>query len=147
MDTAAASQLVFDALAHAVAGDAKGAFTAMQTLGQQSDGAMMYGACCGLAQAGALMLKKFYGDQAPKPGEGMWVMEQLKPDAPADPAETFGMRFLIAWANGDTDTCDALHLAAWKATDDQYVDSIAALLATVAGITRLALDKQRGDRS
>lgn len=147
MDTRAASQLVFDALAHAVAGDVEGSFAAMQTLGLQSDGAMMYGACCGLAEAGKLMLTKFYGDQAPKPGEGIWVMEQLKSDAPTDPAETFGLRFLIAWANGDTDTCDALHLAAWKATDDQYVDSITALLATVAGITRLALDKQRGERS
>ena len=146
MDTETASQLVFDALTHAVSGDAEGSFTAMQTLGQQSDGAMMYGACCGLAQAGTLMLNKFYGDQAPKPGEGMWAMEQLKPGAPTDPAETFATRFLIAWANGDTDTCDALHLAAWKATDAQYVYSILALLTTVAGITRLALDKQRGDR-
>lgn len=143
MDTATASQLTFNALAHAVAGEGESAATALTTLGSQADDALMYGACCGLAETGKQMLKKIYGNQAPKNDGDLWIIEQLTPDAPADPAKMFALRFVIAWANGDTDTCLALFDAALNAGGDQYVDSVAALLKTVAGITRLALDQQK----
>lgn len=148
MDTEAASQLVLEALAHAVAGNSDGAATTLMTLGQQSDAARMYGVCCALAGAGTIALQKIYGDRAPRPESGdMWVMEQLKPGAlNDDPPKAFAARFLVAYANGDTDTCLALYDAAFKASDDEYGESIVALLADVAGITRLALDQQKGGR-
>jgi len=148
MDTREASQLVMDALAHAVSGNTDGAATALQTLGQQSNGSELYGVCCALAAAGTLALKRIYGDQAPRPGSaGMWALEQLKPGAlDDDPAKAFALRFLIAYANGDTDTCLALYDSAWKASDEQFIDSVSTLLADVAGITRLALDQQQGER-
>jgi len=147
MDTRETSQLVMDALAHAVSGNADGAATALQTIGQQSNGSEMYGVCCALAAAGVQALRSIYGDRAPQSGSaGMWVLEQLKPGAlDGDPAGAFAMRFLIAYANRDSANCLALYDAAWKASDDEFVESVSALLAEVAGITRLALDQQKGE--
>lgn len=141
MDTGTASELVMEALAHAVAGESDEAAAALLTLGQRGDGNLMYGVCCALASAGEHSLRRIYGDHAPKLASGdMWVMQQLQPGAPDDdPPKTFCVRFLIAYANEDTATCMALYQAAYDASDEQYVDSIAALLATVAGIIRLAL--------
>lgn len=149
MDSHAATALVMDALANAIAGNADGAATVLETLGQQDDdGHLMYGVCCALASAGHFALKKIYGDRAPRPGSGgMWAMEQLRPGAlDDDPADTFSLRFLIAYANGDTDTCLALYETACRASDEQYVKSVIALLKNVAGITSLALDQQKDDR-
>lgn len=149
MDTEETSKLITSALAYAVAGDSHNAATTMQTIGEQSDAARMYGVCCALANVGKLSLQKIYGDQAPRPGSSeLWGMEQLKPGAlDSDPPKAFAARFLVAYANGDEDTCLALYDAAYKASDEEYVESIAALLADVAGITRLALDQQKGGRS
>ncbi|UZK54056.1 hypothetical protein NEH16_07745 [Streptomyces drozdowiczii] len=59
----------------------------------------------------------------------------------ADPPKAFAVRFLTAYANGDHDTCLALFEAALHASDEQYVSSVCALLADVAGIYRLALKR------
>lgn len=147
MDKEATTTLLIEALVNAVDGNAHQAATALQTLGQQSDGNEMYGVCCALSEAGVIALRRIYGDRAPKPGTAdMWAMQQLTPTAGDDPAEQFSLRFLIAYANGDKPTALALYNAAYKASDEEYVDSIGALLATVAGITRLSLDKTRGER-
>lgn len=145
MDTNTASQLVFEALAHGVAGDTEGAFDKLNSVCEQADQPRMYGVCCGLAEAGAHMLRKIYGDQAPKtPEDGMWILQELEPGAAdKDPAKAFSIRFLTAWANGDRDTTDALFTAATHASDEQYVDSVCALFADVVGITRLALEEQK----
>lgn len=145
MDTDTASKLVFEALAHGVAGDTEGAFDKLNAVCEQADQPRMYGVCCGLAAAGAHMLRKIYGDQAPKtPDDGMFILQELEPGAASkDPAKAFSIRFLTAWANGDQDTTDALFTAATHASDEQYVDSVCALFADVVGITRLALDEQK----
>lgn len=144
MDTREASALVFDAISYAVAGDTEQAATAITTLGSQSDGNLMYGACCAIAEAGKLMLQQIYGDQAPRPEHGdMWVFEQMKPGTlDDDPPKAFAMRFLIAYCNGDSDTTLALWDAALRASDEEHVDSVCALLVNVAGITRLALEQR-----
>lgn len=143
MDTDTASQLIYEALAHAVAGDTEGAFDRLNSVCEQADRPRMYGVCCGLAEAGAHMLRKLYGDRAPKtPEDGMFVLHELQPGAvDKDPAKAFSIRFLTAWANGDRDTTDALFTAATRASDEQYVDSVCALFADVVGICRLALDE------
>lgn len=148
MDNETASQHVFEALAHGVAGDAHRATDLLTTVGSQCDTSQMYGVCCGIAEVGAMMLRKLYGDRAPKSADdGMWVLQELRPGAgTTDPPKMFSVRFLIAWANGDSDTTMALFNAAVKASDEQYIDSIAALFADVVGVTRLALEKQESGR-
>jgi hypothetical protein len=145
MSTEDASKLIFEALAHGVAGEGDTAIDKLNSVCEDADGPRMYGVCCALAEAGSHMLRKVYGDQAPKTSEdGMFVFQELQPGALADdPARTFAMRFLTAWANGDTDTTNALFTAATHASNEQYIDSVCALFADVIGITRLALDEQK----
>lgn len=147
MDTREASTLVMDAIGYAVAGDTERAADTITTLGTQSDPNLMYGACCAIAEAGKLMLQQIYGEQAARPENGdMWVFEQLTPGAlDNDPAKAFAMRFLIAYCNGDSDTTLALWEAALKASDEEHVASVCALLVDVAGITRLALEQRKSD--
>jgi hypothetical protein len=96
VDTDTASQLVYEALAYGVAGDTEGAFDKLNSVCETADGPRMYGVCCGLAEAGAHMLRKLYGDQAPKsPEDGMFILQELEPGAvDADPAKAFSVRFL-----------------------------------------------------
>jgi hypothetical protein len=144
MDSREASALVLDAIGYAVAGDAERAADTIATLGTGSDANLMYGACCALAEAGKFALQKIYGEQAARPEQGdMWVFEQLQPGAlDGDPAKAFAMRFLVAYCNGDTDTTLALWVASLKASDEEHVDSVCALLVNVAGIVRLAIEQQ-----
>ncbi|WP_413102263.1 hypothetical protein [Streptomyces sp. Inha503] len=144
MDQEQAARLTYEAIAHAVAGEADQAATNLITLGQGSDDNQMYGVCCAIAEAGAHMLRKIYGDRAPKtPDEGMWAIQPLKPGAvDENPPKAFAVRFLIAYANGDQQTTLALFNAALHSDGNQYVDSVCALLADVAGITRLAIDQR-----
>ena len=148
MQHAEAAQLVHDALAYAVAGDAERAADNLTTLGTQSDANLMYGACCALAEAGKIMLQKIYGEQAPRPERGdMWIFEQLKPGAlDDDPPKAFAMRFLVAYCNGDTDTTLALWDASLKASDEEHVASVCALLTDVAGLVKLALELKESGR-
>jgi hypothetical protein len=145
MNTEDASKLIFEALAHGVAGEGDNAIDKLNSVCEGADGPRMYGVCCALAAAGAHMLRRIYGDKAPKtPEDGMWIMQELQPGAMKDdPAKAFAMRFLIAWTNGDTDTTNALFAAATRASNEQYIDSVCALFADVIGITRLALDQQK----
>lgn len=145
MDKEKAASLIFEALAYAVAGEADKAATNLITLGQNCDDNEMYGTCCAIAEAGAFMLRKLYGDAAPKtPEQGMWVLQPLVPNAvDQDPAKAFSLRFLIATANGDRPTTLALFNAALGSGGDQYVDSVSALLADVAGITRLVQQESK----
>lgn len=145
ISTEDASKLIFEALAHGVAGDGDTAIDKLNTVCEDADGPRMFGVCCALAEAGAHMLRRIYGDKAPKtPEDGMWVMQELQPGAMGDdPAKAFSMRFLIAWANDDRDTANALFTAATHASNEEYIDSVCALFADVIGITRLALDQDK----
>ncbi|MCX4601182.1 hypothetical protein OG402_11855 [Streptomyces anulatus] len=143
MNQSETGDLVFEAIAQAVAGNASEAATALMTIGQNADTNLMYGVCCAIASAGTHALELVYGDRAPKHGTSdMYVLQELEPGAiGADPPKAFAVRFLTAYANGDTDTCLALFEAALRSSDDEYVSSVCALLADVAGIYRLALDR------
>jgi hypothetical protein len=146
LDTTA--EIVFEALAHAVAGNAEEASRHLIKIGTNSDNNRMYGVCCAIASAGEHMLRQIYGDRAPKTERGdMWVLQQLQPGAlDDDPPKAFAARFLVAYSNGDTDTALALFQTALESDDDQYVASIGALLATVAGVSRLAIEQKKGGR-
>ncbi|MFF1958005.1 hypothetical protein ACFVWX_13565 [Streptomyces sp. NPDC058220] len=137
MDQAEASKLVFNALAHAVAGDSDAAATSLESLGTQSDNHQMYGVCCAIAEVGKRMMQRLFGEQ---PTDSMVVLQELKPGAAmADPHRAFALRFLTAYANDDRDMTLALFDTALAAGGEQYVESVCALLAEVAGLCRLAL--------
>lgn len=144
MDEDTTAKLIFEALAYGVAGDAEHAAGLLIDVCSQSDANRVYGVCCGLAESGALMLRKIYGDQAPtSPDDGMWVMQELpSSEGAVDAPHRFSVRFLIAWANGDHETTLALYNAAVHASDDEYTESVCALFTNVVGIMRLALDQQ-----
>lgn len=148
MNSDTAANLIFEALAHAVAGNGDEAAHRLITIGAQSDTNQMYGVCCAIASAGEHMLCQIYGDRAPRPEHGeMWALQQMQPGAlDDDPPKAFAARFLVAHCNRDTETALALFQAALESDDDQYVASVGALLATVAGISRLAIDEKKGGR-
>lgn len=137
-------QLVQEAIAAAMVNDADGAATALQTLGENSTTNEMYGVCCAIAAAGKHALTLLYGKQAKGT---QWAIEEIAPGSlKKDPAKTFSVRFLVAFASDDTSTCLALYQAAVKATDEEYVDSVLALLADTASILRLALEERDAGR-
>lgn len=136
----ALTELIMDALASTIAGDAERAADKLTEVGSQCDSAEMYGVCCALAAAGRQALTKIYGPSFNQAGGDMFALQELAPGE-TDPAEMFSMRFLIAYANGDTPTCMALYSAADKASDEDFVSSVSSLLINVAGLSRLALDR------
>lgn len=145
-DMSELSQMAFDALAHAVAGDTDKTAEILTAIGEGSDFHQMYGVCCGFAEAGHHMLKQLYGDHAPKPGtDDMWAIQPLIPGALDDPVKAFSVRFLIAHCNGDRDTTLALYDTAAQAAPEDFVASVCQLLTDIAGISRLAIEKR--DRS
>lgn len=130
--------LVWEALEHAVSGNGAAAAEALCRIGTSADGHGVYGACCAFAEAGKLTLHQLYGGQIP--AEAHWGIAELQSGAlAASPPRTFALRFLTAYANGQRDTCLALFNAAINASDDEYVDSVSALLATVGQLGQLAL--------
>jgi hypothetical protein len=141
MDRDKLAQLVTTAWHCALTNDKAGASNALAAIGDSGDPFDMYGACCGWAEIGKAALKKIYGDRAANVADGdMWVIEELQPGAmAADPPKAFAARFLIAYCNDDRETAPALYRAALEAGDEQYIDSMCALLVDVAGISRLAL--------
>lgn len=136
-------ELTMRAIGHAMEGDSEGATTAMLEIGQNGTWRDVYGSCCAYAEVGKAALIKFYGDKAPDPTRGdMWGMAILDPTK-ADAAEVFATRFIIAYANDDKDGAFALFETALKAGPDDYVSSVAALLATAVSLAHSALKHAR----
>ncbi|MFI1165587.1 hypothetical protein ACH4UM_18725 [Streptomyces sp. NPDC020801] len=136
------TQLVRDAFHFAVDADAESVATILGEIGTSGDPFDMYKACCGFAEIGRAALTKLYGDRAPDRSRGdMFYIEELQGSLTDDPPKAFAARFLIAYCNDDKDTAPALFRAALEAGGVQYVDSVCALVADVAGIARLALDQ------
>ncbi|WP_233646756.1 hypothetical protein [Streptomyces sp. BSE6.1] len=140
MDQSELADLTTTALARAVDGDDDGAAMTVCEIGIRSspDQFDVYKACCGFAEAGRQALVKLYGGRVPDPARGeTWAMLPLGAGE-ADAPDTFSMRFLVAFANGDQPTMLALWRAALLADNDQYVASVASLLRDVATLVRKA---------
>lgn len=137
------AELVQTAFHFAYEADADGVGTCLDEIGTSGDPFDMYKACCGFAEIGRAALTKIYGNRASDLDRGdMFYIEELKPGFLSDdPPKAFAARFLIAYCNDDKDTTPALFRAALEAGGVQYVDSVCALVADVAGIARLALEK------
>lgn len=136
-------ELTMRAIGCALESDAEGATDAMLEIGQNGTWQNVYGACCAFAEVGKAALIKFYGDKAPDTDRGdSWGMTILDP-AKADPAEVFASRFIVAYANDDKDTAFALFRAALDSSAEEYVSSVAQLLATAASLANSALEHTR----
>jgi hypothetical protein len=132
-------ELVLTALSRAIGGDVDGAARAVCEIGEKSgpQQSEVYGACCGFAEAARQSLVKLYGDRAPDRSKGeRWAMLQLQRRLKPDAADLFAMRFIVAYANDDQPTALALFSAALRATDEEYVASVASLLATTASLAK-----------
>lgn len=141
MDRKELYRLTMDAIGCALEGDASGASNALVEIGQRGSHFDVYGACCAFAEVGKGALVKFYGKNAADLGKGdMWAMQEIVPGA-TSPAELFAMRFLIAYCNDDKAMVPALFRAALESEGGQYVESVCALLVSVAQLSRTALDQ------
>ncbi|WP_327349633.1 hypothetical protein OG772_20335 [Streptomyces sp. NBC_01321] len=137
MNSSLRAKLVMDAISRAIDCDFQVASNLMGEIFRNSTGQQIYGVCCGLADAARQTLVRLYGHQGP---ETMWTLAAPDPDdEPQHPAHAFSLRFITAFANGDMETCQALYLAASKASADDYAHSVIALLGDVARLARRAL--------
>lgn len=146
MTSEEATKAVWDMLGHAIEGRGDEAARALMAIGQDSDTARMYGVCCALAETGKEILHRLYPAMTWEPNGSMWALHLIGPGE-GNPADVWAARFLVAWANKDTANTDALFTAALAGSDDEYGDSICALLVTVAGLGKTALAEKRGDDS
>ncbi|MEV6046057.1 hypothetical protein [Streptomyces xanthochromogenes] len=140
MDTEEAKRLAFKALAHAVADEPLEVADVLEVLGHGCTDNQMYGVCCGFANAGKQMLERLHGVRIGTGGAMVALRELVPGAAEQDPPQAFAVRFFAAASNGDDAMTLALFNAAVAAGGEQYVDSVCALLASVAGICRLALE-------
>lgn len=139
MDQDRLHQLTMDALSAAVLKDADRASDAITEIGASGDPFDMYAACCGFAEIAKRAMTKALGQKPDLAAGDMWILEDLKPSSPdKNPAETFAVRFMTAYANDDKDTVPALYRTALEAGPEQFVDSVCALLANAADLHRLS---------
>lgn len=137
MNSSTRAKLVMDAISRAVDCDFQIASNLMGEIFRNSTGQQIYGVCCGLADAARQTLLRLHGHQGP---DTMWALAPSDPaDEPLHPAHAFSLRFITAFANGDMESCQALYLAASKASADDYAPSVIALLGDVARLARRAL--------
>lgn len=142
MDQSRLAEMTMDLICVALAGETDRAAATLQDIGMQTTHHEMYGVCCAIATAGVQALRKVYGAQYDPSGGDLMVFEELTPGAMAeDPPKAWAMRFLVAYANDDTPSTLALFETALKASDEEYVSSVAALLVNVTGLLRLSLDE------
>lgn len=140
MDRKRLAQLTMDALSFAILADADRATEALNEIGTSGDPFDMYSACCGFAEVAKRAMTKVFRDEPNLAAGDMWVLEELKPGGlDDDPAKTFAVRFVVAYANDDKDTAPALYRAALEAGPEQFTESVCALLADAADLHRLSL--------
>lgn len=134
------AQAIYDMLTMAVAGDTDGAENKLRHLVEaNSNTADMYSVCIGIATGAKKALLSIYGQHGIPVNDGeIFYFKQLGPEKPT-PATLFSMRFLIAHTNDDSDTTWALYEAALRATPEEFVDSVVALLIDTVGLLRFAL--------
>ncbi|MGW4048846.1 hypothetical protein [Streptomyces sp. NPDC004721] len=144
MDTARRAELAMDVLHHAIGGDADEAMRLMGEIASNSTGQEMFGVCCGFANAAEQVLVQLFGQPTQ---EGLWVLAAPDPDGgPVDPAHTFALRFVTAWCNGDVPTCQALYIAAVRASGKEYGHSVSALIGLTVHLTRAAAEELAASR-
>ncbi|MFD7769884.1 hypothetical protein [Streptomyces sp. NPDC059787] len=136
MNTSRRAELIMDVLHHAINRDYEQAMEALGEIALASTGQDMYGVCCGIADAARQALARMYDAPA---SEHLWALASPDPaDGPQHPAHAFSLRFIAAYLNGDMETCSALYLAAYRASNDDYSHSLIALISDAAHLARVA---------
>lgn len=131
-----AKRLTLDALQHTLDGNFDRASENVTTLFDTKDPSILYLACGGWAGSSEVALERLHGERA----EGEWTLADVHPDGlGSDPAETFALRFITAYCNGDWPTTAALFSAAVQAEGEQLAKSMAALLKISAYLNAKAL--------
>ncbi|REE61471.1 hypothetical protein BX257_4050 [Streptomyces sp. 3212.3] len=143
MQTRERAQHVMAAITSAVQGEHERASALMAHIAQRSTGNEMYGVCCAIAEAARKSLHHLYGHQHPN---ALWALAAPDPDdGPEHPAHVFAKRFITAFLNEDQPTCQALYLAAAKASGEDYAHSVIALLGDAALLVRYATSQPHTD--
>ncbi|MGW1039858.1 hypothetical protein [Streptomyces sp. NPDC002547] len=146
MDRDHLARLTMDAIAFAVMKDAERASVALDEIGMSGDHFHMYAACCAFASVARDAMVKVFGYEPDLTAGDMWALEELEPGGMADdPAKTFAVRFIVAYANDDKETAPALFRAALEAGPDQFTESVCALLGNAADLHRLGLEHSKKD--
>ncbi|WP_073947594.1 hypothetical protein [Streptomyces kebangsaanensis] len=144
MDTARRAELVMNVLNRAIAGDADEGARLLVEVAANSTGQQMFNVCCGFANVAEQVLVQLFGQPTQ---EGLWALAAPDPaGGPTHPAHTFALRFVTAWLNGDLPTCQALYIAAIRASGKDYARSVCALVGLTAHLARAAAEDLAADR-
>ncbi|QIP87601.1 hypothetical protein GLX30_30270 [Streptomyces sp. Tu 2975] len=136
MDRDEAKRLTLDALQHTLDGDFDRASENVTRLFATKNPSTLYLACGGWAGSSEVALERVHGERA----EGEWTLADVHPGGlGASPEETFALRFITAYCNGDWPTTAALFSAAARAEGKQLAKSMAALLKISAYLNAKAL--------
>lgn len=123
---AALAPLVDSALGYLLNGENARAAVIVEEITEHGDGADVYGLCCAAADvAGAVFSAE----------DGRALLATVPAD---DPHRLFAGRFLTAYAAGDTPMTAALFRAAELAGEPERTESVCALLALTATLSRHA---------
>ncbi|MFF3493764.1 hypothetical protein ACFYWS_20695 [Streptomyces sp. NPDC002795] len=140
MDHSQRAAATMQVLRHTVDRDADAAMDLMAEIFAFSDHTQMYGVCVGLAEAAHTALKNVYGQPGP---ETVWALAAPDPGSgPQHPAHVFSLRFLAAYANGDTAMCRALFGTTLSAAPHDFQHSVIALLGDAARLVRWSLEER-----
>lgn len=137
MDENTLTALMEQAFACTLMMDIDGACEALDTIGTTGDPRDVYRACCGFAEVGKRAMMRVIPRPADPTDGGMWALAEARPGANEDdPYGTFAMRFIVAYANDDRDTCMALFKAAMSVGGDHFTRCVSVLLIQAAQMCR-----------
>lgn len=125
------AQLIGLAVLASATGDAQGAGDVLQQIADGRPSGDMYPVCCEVASIGRDIMLRMVGGAIPQ--GAFWGI--LSTDE-THPEVMFAQRFLVAYANGDADTCLALYRARESAPGHGFVDSVCALVIQVGVLAR-----------
>lgn len=125
MDHAERTDLTEQAMTAAFVDDQDKVATLLERIAQGSNPIQMYTVCCAFATLAAHALRVRFAPRGMTPRDMIF----LKP-TPDDvtPATTFACRFIVAFANRDHLMTKALFMVALEAPDDQFTESVFALI-------------------
>lgn len=137
LDEKTLTGLMEQAFAHTLVMDVDGACNALDAIGTSGDPGDVYAACCGFAE----IAKQGMARIAPRPVDvaagDMWALQEARPGInEEDPYGAFAMRFIVAYANDDRDTCMALFKAALNMDGDHFTRCVCVLLIQAAEMHR-----------
>lgn len=140
MDLDRETNLVMDMVGASAFGDPQRAGELLERLAEGRPSGDMYPVCCAVAGAAKVLLEHM---AAGVPGAAYWGL-QIVGDGPVPPDVTFAQRFVVAYANGDTDMCLALYRAQEEQPGDVLPDAVCALVIYTGHLVRASWEARFG---